>query len=411
MHKLARCEHKSQPINKCPTNLFHTLPPSSITIPPPQPPWTPLPPLLPHRRIHAPTLPPRSLAPPLPARLDIPPTRTTAAHTQLNDEGEDRRAGRDPHEREHVDAERGADVELSGAGDGVLHDDEHDCCDYCGDLYETNVSQWMGFAERGLRVPTYGRHERCDEGEDYDREGGPAGVDGQRDDEDHDESEDGADEEEGEHPVRGDADEAEDVVDLGWEGNCLSKSARTAHPHENHSIVSERARTRRPGQQLTLNNLNRIEPIQRLRLRTLRHALPIIPLAKSPQRHGVKIMQAQRLRNTVDKHSIGHADGNDVGEVEADEEDFVQRGVHVRAADLDEDEEDEGDEQEEGGEEGEGQARAGCAFELRFAGVEVGGVVGEGGRGRAVFLAAEHGGCVSSGGARVGRWCSWRRGR
>lgn len=131
---------------------------SITTTLPPQPPRTPLPIacLLPHRRIKSIT--PSMLATPLPAALDIPPTRTAAAHAQLDDKSDDCGSGGDPHEDEHLDPQRGADVELVGGGDDPLCDDEHNRCDNCCDLqFSRQVSgldlhYGFVFKDRGLNL-------------------------------------------------------------------------------------------------------------------------------------------------------------------------------------------------------------------------------------------------------------------
>ena len=71
---------------------------------------------------------------------------------------------------------------------------------------------------------TYRRHQGGEEGEDCDGEGGPAGVDGQGHDEDHDEGHYCSGEKEAEHPVRGETDQAQYLVDLRGEGNCETVS-------------------------------------------------------------------------------------------------------------------------------------------------------------------------------------------
>lgn len=140
----------------------------------------------------------RLLAPPLLPHLDIPSTRAATAQSQLHQPCEDRKSAGNPHEGEHSDADLGGDVDFCHAADGVAEDDEHDGCDDGGG----------------------GDEEGVEEGEDGDGEAEPASVEGEGHQEDEDEGEDGSREEEAEHPLRGELDEVEDVVDVGGEVDC-----------------------------------------------------------------------------------------------------------------------------------------------------------------------------------------------
>lgn len=131
------------------------------------------------------------------ALLDVPPARAAAALSQSNQERENGSDSCYPHEREHLRADLSSDVQLLDGGDGVLHDDEHHCCD-----------------DRG-----HGGKKGSQECEDGDQEADPAGVDGDELHRDHDEGEAGAGQEEGEHPVGDEADEVKDVGYVGGEGD------------------------------------------------------------------------------------------------------------------------------------------------------------------------------------------------
>ena len=129
--------------------------------------------------------------------LDVSPTRAATALAQSDQPSQDSSRGGDPHESEHLGSDVALDVELLDGRDGVLHDDEEDCCDDCRD----------------------GGEEGGQEGEDGDEESRPAGVDCEEDEGDHDEGEAGAGEEEAEHPVGDCFDEVENVGYVGGEGN------------------------------------------------------------------------------------------------------------------------------------------------------------------------------------------------
>jgi hypothetical protein len=77
-------------------------------------------------------------------------------------------------------------------------------------------------------------------------------------------------------------------------------------------------------------------------------------------------VQTQRLGNGVDEGEVGHRRGHNVAEVEADKVPVAQHGTVRRAANLQQDQEDEGDEEEEGREQGGRLARARGALELGF---------------------------------------------
>ena len=148
----------------------------------------------PRRAIRAPCL----LRSGLLALLDIPSARAAAALSQCDQECKDGSDSCYPHECEHLRADLSSNVQLLDRGDGILHDDEHHCRD-----------------DR-----SHGGEEGGQEGEDGDQKTDPAGVDCDELHRDHDEGETGASQEEGEHPVGDKADQVENVVYIGREGNC-----------------------------------------------------------------------------------------------------------------------------------------------------------------------------------------------
>jgi hypothetical protein len=125
---------------------------------------------------------PGLLASSLLSLLDVSSAGTAAAQTGLDQPGENRCACCNPHEHEHLDAQRCADIELLDRGGCVLHDDKHD-----------------------------GRDDSSDGGE----QGEPAGEDGQGVQNHHDEGQAGARKEETEHPVRHSFDQTEDIGKFG----------------------------------------------------------------------------------------------------------------------------------------------------------------------------------------------------
>lgn len=129
--------------------------------------------------------------------------------------------------------------------------------------------------------------------------------------------------------------------------------------------------TRSTSQQLIGDDFDRIEPVQGLRLGAVGDADAIIAFAEAPEADGVKVVQTERLRDGVDEARVRNADGDDVGEVEVDEVDFVEDLVLLRVANLHEDEEGDGDEQQEGGYQGPVPACASGAFDLSFGGLKV----------------------------------------
>jgi hypothetical protein len=113
-------------------------------------------------------------------------------------------------------------------------------------------------------------------------------------------------------------------------------------------------------------NLHRIKPIKRLRLRAKSNPLAHIPLAEPPKSHLIKVMQPQCLRNRVDKSKVGSRSRNDVANVNLDKVPVADEVAVRGTPNFDEDEEDDGDEKEKGGEECPYLAGAGGALDLVF---------------------------------------------
>lgn len=105
-----------------------------------------------------------------------------------------------------------------------------------------------------------------------------------------------------EHPFRGEFDQVEHVHD--FRGQC----------------------DRRTSEEFVQNDLDRVEPVQRLRVRAVCDALAIVTLAKIPQPDLIKIVQADRLGDTINEDGIGYRRGNDVGQLDLEK---------VRASDDD----------------------------------------------------------------------------
>lgn len=71
----------------------------------------------------------RHLTPPLPPRLNIPPTSATATKPQLYKRSKQRTSRRSPHKRKHGDANLSRDIKLADAANYIAEDDEHDGSD------------------------------------------------------------------------------------------------------------------------------------------------------------------------------------------------------------------------------------------------------------------------------------------
>lgn len=125
--------------------------------------------------------------------LDVPSAGAAAAKTGLDQPGKNRSACRNPHEREHLAAQACTNVELVDRCECVLHDDEHHSCDDGGD----------------------GDEQGGQEGEDASEQRKPAGEDGERVQNHHNEGQAGTCEEEAKHPVRNGFDQTEDIGKVG----------------------------------------------------------------------------------------------------------------------------------------------------------------------------------------------------
>lgn len=151
-------------------------------------------------------------------------TACRAARAQLDDKRDQVKRGRKPHKSHHAGAQLGADVQvLVRVGEDVLEDGEHDGGHDGGDDGE----------ERGDEGE-HGKGEGAEEDEGatavgrvglidgrVGRDGlGRARGDSQGGEKDEDEGEDGGNDEETEHPVRGHAGDLEGIGDVCGEGNC-----------------------------------------------------------------------------------------------------------------------------------------------------------------------------------------------
>ena len=112
-------------------------------------------------------------------------------------------------------------------------------------------------------------------------------------------------------------------------------------------VISEKKRTRCSSQQFREDDLDGVEPVQRLWDRTAADLISI-PLAIVPQADLVEIMQANCPSNRVDQLGLRYGLRDDVAEVELDEVDGAGDVTVVGGdvADFDEDSEDEGDQKE-----------------------------------------------------------------
>lgn len=125
--------------------------------------------------------------------LYISPAGTATAKSSLHQPGKDGKRTSHPHERKQSLAYFGANVQFCHRTNSITEDDEHDGCD-----------DGRGSDQEGI-----------EKGEDGDGEGEPAREDGQRHEEDEDEGKAGAGEEEAEHPLRGEFDKVEDIINIG----------------------------------------------------------------------------------------------------------------------------------------------------------------------------------------------------
>ncbi|QSZ31784.1 hypothetical protein DSL72_001353 [Monilinia vaccinii-corymbosi] len=230
----------------------------------------------------------RARTPHAPPTLHIPPRRATAAHGHVDEPGEDRARGADPHKRKHLMANRGADIQAGLRRDDVAEDDEHD-----------------GGDDGGRRGQQGG-----DEGPDGVGARDPARVDGAEGEEDVDEVHDGPGDEEAEHDPAGDADQAEDLVDLGGE------------------------RDGGAGEELVEQDLDGVEPVESRGLGAEGDAVGVVAFAEVPEADLVEVVEAEGAGERVGERDGGpDGCGDDVGEVETEEPGFSEDGAVVRIAD------------------------------------------------------------------------------
>jgi len=112
------------------------------------------------------------------------------------------------------------------------------------------------------------------------------------------------------HDLGDDADELEDVIDVGREVD------------------------RGPSQQLALKDCYRVEPVERLRFRAYGDTLAIVSFAVAPQANIVEVVETECPGDGVDEDRIRDRGWDDVAEVQLEEVDVPEDGFVVRRADL-----------------------------------------------------------------------------
>lgn len=155
-------------------------------------------------------------------------TACRAARAQLDDKRDQVKRGRKPHKGHHAGAQLGADVQvLVRVGEDVLEDGEHDGGHDGGDDGEERGGkgeQGEGEgAEEDKGATAVGRVGLVNGWVGRDGLGRPRG-DSQGGEKDEDEGEDGGNDEETEHPVRGHAGDLESIGDVCGEGNFRAVS-------------------------------------------------------------------------------------------------------------------------------------------------------------------------------------------
>lgn len=209
-----------------------------------------------------------------------------------------------PHEGQHRLAQVGADVEVLGARELVLEDDKHDGGDH----------------------RRRGREQQRGKGQDGDgqlaEEDPPRLVlpprplaEAQGGEKHAQEAEDGADQEAHKHPPAGQLDQVQDVDDLGGQGDA------------------------RPGQEFVQDDVDRVEPVERLGRAAVGDALVVVALAEIPQSHLIEIVEADGLGDAVDEGGVRERRRDDVREADPEKVRRADDGLVVDVADLDEDEE------------------------------------------------------------------------
>ena len=84
--------------------------------------------------------------------------------------------------------------------------------------------------------------------------------------------------------------------------------------------------------QFILKDLDGVEPIQRLRIRTVQKAYSIVSFAEVPESDCIVVVKTQCLCNGVDEDRVGYTDGNYVGQIQSDEVHLAQYGVDLNAS-------------------------------------------------------------------------------
>ena len=208
-----------------------------------------------------------------PPRLDIPPASAAAHHADLAEGGEQAAAGGDPHEDEELGAEAGHDVEVGRVGEDVPLEDE------------PHAGRDAG-REKG--------HQAGGEGEERDRDGHQARVDGQRAQEDQHEGGEGRGEEHSEHGVRGGAEDGQVVGHVGGErdyiGFWLVEEFLGRERWGDWRWMGWGDGTLFPVEELVENDLHGVEPVHQRGPAAGRDANVVVALAEVPHAHLVKVV-------------------------------------------------------------------------------------------------------------------------
>ncbi|GMG27313.1 unnamed protein product [Aspergillus oryzae var. brunneus] len=251
-----------------------------------------------------------------------PVSRLSSAGAQLQDERQQVAAARNPHEGHHAGAQFRLNVQvIVRRGEHVLEDDEHDGCDDGGDNGEEGRKEGQNEERKGAEE---------DKGAATRRE------------EDHDEGQNGGQDEESEHPMRGDPGDLESVGDISGEGNWILLVLVS------RVCIEGRKHTGSSGEQFGHDDLDRVEPVESLRFGAFGDATIIVSLTEIPQTDGVEIMETDGSRNTVNQDGIGDGERDDVGEVDLEEPRLAEDGFVGYIANDDQNQEDPCDEIKKG---------------------------------------------------------------
>jgi hypothetical protein len=198
--------------------------------------------------------------------------------------------GPDPHKSQHLGPQLRANIQTRLTSHHIPEDGKHN----------------------GSNDSRGGGQQRGHKGKKRQRERPPTRVPGQDNDEDSHEIHDRSGDEEGEHEIRRDPDEVQDIVDLGRQDDSGA------------------------GQELREQDLHGIEPVERLRRRAIGDALVAVALAVVPQADLVEVVQAERAGDGVHEDEVRAVEGFgvDVGEVEVEDPGGLDDGFGVDVADY-----------------------------------------------------------------------------